>query len=114
MLRLHNIKLPLNFGAKAPAQAAAKSLGISQSAIAHCEISKKSVDARKKSDVCFVVALDVKLKNTQDECRIAARLHRLSAGWLRPMRRLSCLRLPKHLPFAPSSSDSVLPVCSRR
>ncbi len=48
MLRLHNIKLPLNFGAKAPAQAAAKSLGISQSAIAHCEISKKSVDARKK------------------------------------------------------------------
>ena len=84
MLRLHNIKLPLNFGAKAPAQAAAKSLGISQSAIAHCEISKKSVDARKKSDVCFVVALDVTLKNTQDECRIAARLAPSVGGLVTP------------------------------
>lgn len=84
MLRLHNIKLPLNFGAKAPAQAAAKSLGISQSAIAHCEICKKSVDARKKSDVCFVVALDVTLKNTQDECRIAARLAPSVGGLVTP------------------------------
>ena len=48
MLRLHNIKLPLNFGAKAPAQAAAKSLGISQSAIAHCEISEKKRRRTKK------------------------------------------------------------------
>ena len=74
MLRLHNIKLPLSYSCQSLAQAAAKALGISQSAVAHCEISKKSVDARKKSDVCFVVALDVTLKNPQDEKRLAARL----------------------------------------
>ena len=74
MLRLHNIKLPLSYSGQSLAQAAAKALGVSQSAVAHCEISRKSVDARKKNDVCFVVALDVTLKNPQDEKRIAARL----------------------------------------
>lgn len=74
MLRLHNIKLPLSYSGQSLAQTAAKALGVSQSAVAHCEISKKSVDARKKNDVCFVVALDVTLKNPQDEKRIAARL----------------------------------------
>ena len=74
MLRLHNIKLPLSYHSKSLIQAAAKALGVSQSAVEHCEISKKSVDARKKNDVCFVVALDVTLKNPQDEKRIAARL----------------------------------------
>ena len=74
MLRLHNIKLPLSYSGQSLAQAAAKALGVPQSAVAHCEISKKSVDARKKSNVCFVVALDVTLKNPQDEKRIAARL----------------------------------------
>ena len=57
MLRLHNIKLPLSYSGQSLAQAAAKALGVSQSAVAHCEISRKSVDARKKNDVCFVVAL---------------------------------------------------------
>ena len=74
MLRLHNIKLPLSYHSKSLIQAAAKALGVSQSAVERCEISKKSVDARKKNDVCFVVALDVTLKNPQDEKRIAARL----------------------------------------
>ena len=111
MLRLHNIKLPLNFGAKAPAQAAAKFLGISQSAIAHCEISKKSVDARKKATSASSSHWMLRLKTRRMNAALPRVWHRLSAGWLRPMRRLSCLRLPKRLPFAPSSSDSVLPVC---
>ena len=41
MLRLHNIKLPLSYSGQSLAQAAAKALGVSQSAVAHCEISKK-------------------------------------------------------------------------
>lgn len=74
MIRLHNIKLPLDYSNRSLIQAAAKKLGIQQGQIAHCEISKKSVDARKKNDVCFVVSLDVTLKIPQDEKRIAARL----------------------------------------
>jgi len=74
MIRLHNIKIPLEYANKTLAQAAAKKLGCTQGQIARCEISKKSVDARKKNDVCFVVSIDVTLKNAQDERRLAARL----------------------------------------
>ncbi len=74
MIRLHNIKVALDYSNKSLASAAAKKLGCTQGQIANCEISKKSVDARKKNDVCFVVSIDVTLKNPQDERRIAARL----------------------------------------
>ena len=74
MIRLHNVKIPLDYTKKTLAQAACKKLGCTQGQLACCEISKKSVDARKKNDVCFVVSLDVTLKNPQDEKRIAARL----------------------------------------
>lgn len=74
MIRLHNVKLPLDYSHKSLIQAAAKKLGAQQGQILRSEISKKSVDARKKNDVCFVVSLDVTLKNPQDEKRIAARL----------------------------------------
>ncbi len=74
MIRLHNVKIPLDYTKKTLAQAACKKLGCTEGQIACCEISKKSVDARKKNDVCFVVSLDVTLKNPQDEKRIAARL----------------------------------------
>ena len=74
MIRLHNIKIALDYSNKSLTAAAAKKLGCTQGQIAHCEISKKSVDARKKNDVCFVVSIDVTLKNPQDERRLAARL----------------------------------------
>ena len=84
MLRLHNIKLPLSYSGQSLAQAAAKALGVSQSAVAHCEISRKSVDARKKNDVCFVVALDVTLKNPQDEKRLAPAVGGLAVPYAPP------------------------------
>ena len=74
MIRLHNVKIPLDYTKKTLAQAACKKLGCTQGQLACCEISKKSVDARKKNDVCFVVSLDVSLRSAQDERRIAARL----------------------------------------
>ena len=74
MIRLHNIKIPLDHSVKTLISAAAKKLGCTQGQIMRCEISKKSVVARKKNDVCFVVSIDVTLKNPQDERRLAARL----------------------------------------
>ena len=74
MIRLHNIKVALDYSNKSLVSAAAKKLGCTAAQIERCEISKKSVDARKKNDVCFVVSLDVALKNPQDERRLAARL----------------------------------------
>ena len=95
MLRLHNIKLPLSYHSKSLIQAAAKALGVSQSAVEHCEISKKSVDARKKNDVCFVVALDVTLKNPQDEKRIAARLTPSVGGLAAPYTPPAVIKLER-------------------
>ena len=74
MIRLHNIKIALEHSNKSLVSAAAKKLGCTAAQIERCEISKKSVDARKKNDVSFVVSLDVTLKNPQDERRLAARL----------------------------------------
>ena len=84
MLRLHNIKIPLDFSNKTLASAAAKKLGVTQGQIASCTISKKSVDARKKNEICFVVSLDVALKSAQDERRISARLNPSVGGILEP------------------------------
>ncbi|MGN0995584.1 MAG: FAD-binding protein, partial [Candidatus Ventricola sp.] len=74
MLRLHNIKLPLDHSPDLLRRAAAAKLGVQPSRIVRCEISKKSVDARKKSDVCFVVSIDLTLASPQEERRAAARL----------------------------------------
>ena len=84
MIRLHNIKIPLDYTNKTLAQAAAKKLGCTQGQIAACEIAKKSVDARKKNDVSFVVSIDVTLKSAQDERRIAARLAQSVGGLVAP------------------------------
>ena len=46
MIRLHNVKIPLDYTKKTLAQAACKKLGCTQGQLACCEISKKSVDAR--------------------------------------------------------------------
>ena len=74
MIRLHNIKLPLDYAEKTLVRAACQKLGTTAAQVASCAISKRSVDARKKNDVCFVVSLDVSLRSAQDERRIAARL----------------------------------------
>ena len=93
MLRIHNIKIPLDYSAKSLAQAACKKLGVVQGQIAHVEIAKKSVDARKKNDVCFVVSLDITLKNPQDEKRIAARLQPSVGGLISPYTPPSAAKL---------------------
>ena len=74
MLRIHNVKIPLNHARKALVSAAAKRLGVPAAQIFSCEIARRSVDARKKNDVCFVVSLDVSLADAQAERRVASRL----------------------------------------
>ena len=95
MIRLHNIKIPLDYSKKSLAQAACKKLGTTQAQLASAEISKKSVDARKKNDVCFVVSLDVALKNPQDERRIAARLQPSVGALVSPYTPPVCPRAQK-------------------
>lgn len=102
MLRLHNLKIPLDYTPKHLSSAAARKLGIPHAQIARCSVAKRSVDARKKNDVCFVVSLDVSLKNGADERRVAARLNPSAGGILAPY-------APPPLPVLPTA-PAVRPV----
>ena len=63
MLRISNIKLPLGAGDETALAQALKKLRADKSAVTSWRVSKKSVDARDKGDVHFVVSVDVALKN---------------------------------------------------
>lgn len=84
MIRLHNVKIPLDYTNQTLAQAALKKLGCAKGELVRCEICKKSVDARKKSDVCFVVSIDVTLSRPQEEARLAAHLKPGEGGLAAP------------------------------
>ena len=95
MIRLHNIKLPLDYSEKTLVRAACQRLGTTASQVTSCAVSKRSVDARKKSDVCFVVSLDVTLRSAQDERRIAARLAPAVGALIGPYAPPAVNRLPQ-------------------
>ncbi|MBQ9263050.1 MAG: hypothetical protein IJ189_02425 [Clostridia bacterium] len=63
MLRVANLKISLDGGADAALTAALKKLKVGRDQVLSWRVSKKSVDARDKGDVHFVMAVDVALKN---------------------------------------------------
>ncbi len=74
MLKLQNLSLPLDFGPEALRQKAAKLLGISPASIDRVRLLRRSVDARKKSDVRYICTIAV---TVADE---AALLRRAPSG----------------------------------
>ncbi len=63
MLRLTEIKLPLDHPPEAIAKAAVAKLGIKQSELVNCTVFKRGNDARKKQAIVLVYALDVEVKD---------------------------------------------------
>lgn len=63
MLRLSDIKLPLDHAPDAIAKAAAAKLGIAGKDLISCVVFKRGNDARKKSDIKLVYTLDVELRH---------------------------------------------------
>lgn len=59
MLRIQQLKLPLNYTEEDMYKAAAKELRIPVSRIKSVKLKKRSVDARKKPDVLYIAAVDV-------------------------------------------------------
>ena len=80
MIRLNNIKVPLDYSEAGLIRSAARVLGIRESQIAKCTVARKSVDARKKDAVCFVLNLDIGL--SVDEKPVASRLSQAQGGLL--------------------------------
>ena len=71
MLRVNNLKIPLDAEEEAPLNAALKKLSVSRGRVLSWRIGKKSVDARDKGDVHFVMAVDVALNNEDAVLRLA-------------------------------------------
>ena len=63
MLRLTEIKLPLDHPPEALAQAAVAKLGIAAADLLICTIFRRAHDARKKSNIFLIYSLDVEVKN---------------------------------------------------
>ena len=63
MLRLTDIKLPLDHAPDAIAQAAITKLAIAPADLISCTIFKRGNDARKKPNILLIYTLDVEIKN---------------------------------------------------
>ena len=95
MIRIQNIPLPLDGGKAQLKKKAARILGVKPESIAALSLARQSIDARKKSDVHYVCAVDVTVEN---ETRIMARcrdknvsLHQSAPYVFPPVRRISPL-----------------------
>ncbi|MCE5343831.1 MAG: hypothetical protein LLF96_09685 [Eubacteriales bacterium] len=77
MLRLHQIRLTLADAAHCNAalyqNLAAHRLHISPADVLDANVSRRSVDARSRDDVCFMLSLDVRLAAPQTEAALATR-----------------------------------------
>ena len=80
MIRLNSIKVPLDYTGEDLLRSASRLLALPPSNISSCVLARQSVDARRKSEVHFVVNLDVSLRSASDEKRIAARLASAQGG----------------------------------
>ena len=65
MIRLSNIRVPLDQDYSDLAGICEKKLRIRRSSIKSVKLSKKSVDARKKNDVHFIISLDIESDNEE-------------------------------------------------
>lgn len=65
MIRVSNIKVPLDFDFGQLEKFCSKRLGIAPDRLISVRLAKKSVDARKKSDVHFIIALDIQAKGEE-------------------------------------------------
>ncbi len=63
MLRVNNIRVPLDFDFSGLESFCINKFRISPDNLISAKLSKKSVDARKKSDVHFIISVDIELKN---------------------------------------------------
>ena len=71
MLRINEIRLPLDHDATALENAILKRLGIAKSALTAFSIFKRSHDARKKNAMLFVYSVDV---DVRDEAAVLNKL----------------------------------------
>ena len=83
MIRINNVKVPLNYDEKTLLHLAGAKLNL-RGGVESVRIAKKSVDARDKSDVHFVMALDVTLRDMSEEKALERLPHGVQAAIIKP------------------------------
>lgn len=82
MIRINNISLPLDYSDKTIENKICKELKIKRSSIIKFNLLKRSIDARRKSDIHFTATVEVELN--QDENSILARCKNSKASITKP------------------------------
>ncbi|MGI6013967.1 MAG: NAD(P)/FAD-dependent oxidoreductase [Oscillospiraceae bacterium] len=100
MIELRVVSVPLSFDMETLQQIAAKKLKRPTSEIREVQILKRSVDARKKQAVCFVVTLGVKLKNAGQEMAVVKKLDNPNVQIFQ-VKPAAVIRSMKHPPSQP-------------
>ena len=67
MIRLSDIKLPLDFDEYALKKACAKQLGVDVNTIRSAGIARRSIDARKKDNITFTVTADIIVNGSEQK-----------------------------------------------
>lgn len=67
MIRINNIRLPLDYTDSTIRRKISKQLRIDENAIKSCNIFRRSVDARKKDNICFLTSVDAELNINEDK-----------------------------------------------
>ena len=80
MVRLTNLKVPLDYTEEALKTILLKKLKLNPSDLVSFSISRRSIDARDKQDVHFVLSLDLSLKNETGALRKSKNLSPISAS----------------------------------
>ncbi len=66
MIRINDIRMPLDYGEDMLRTAAAKQLSVDKTKIKSLTLVKRSIDARKKDSVCFNVSVEAELAVNED------------------------------------------------
>ena len=67
MIKITDLKIPLDFDIKTLEKIASKKLGIKRELIEAVKIDKQSINARNKSDVHFIMSILVSVSVDEDE-----------------------------------------------
>ena len=85
MIRISDISMPLHYTDEALRRAAAKKLRTDAQKLKKLALVKRSVDARKKQDVRFVVTVDVETDDNEDKLLSRVRDSHVTKAPKKPM-----------------------------
>ncbi len=94
MIRINEIKLPLNYKEEDLLKSVAKALSCDKKVIDRISLYKRAIDARKKSDVHFTVSVDVYVNS--DENKIISRAKNAKATITQKYQYIQ--PMPKYIP----------------